>query len=112
MTDYPKYIRLALDVEVEVTDSVAARAFTFDTTADGGMLEQEPDWHIGQLVMQLLGEQLTQRVAETGVKLTSSSVVPRFVADDGSYMEFTLPPMPRRLDDGSMVWPDGTDTEG
>lgn len=107
MTDYPKYLRIALDVEIEVKDPTTARTFTFDVTADGGMLDQEPEWHLSGLVSSLLGEQLVNRTEETGIRLVSASSLPRHVAEDGSYSALVLPAMPRRLDDDTEVWPDG-----
>lgn len=107
MNDYPKYMRLVLDVEIEVMDPISAKTFTFDSLAEGGMLNQSSEQHLASLVSSLLAQQLAQRVSETGVRLMVVSGIPRFIAEDGSYAEMTLPAMPRRLDDGTEAWPDG-----
>lgn len=107
MSEYPKYQRIMIDVEVEVLDPITAKAFTFDVLESGdvGLPGEQPEWHVSRLVGSLLSEALVHRSDETGVRLVSSSVVPRHVADGGFYAEMTLPEMPRRLDDGSEVMP-------
>ena len=104
----PKYMRFAIDVEVEVDDLTTARSFLMDWTRDP---DGEPQMMhnpveedvVRDVVQRLLGEALATRTAVTGVKLVSASTLPRLPDESGQrYRELPLPPLPVRRDDGSI----------
>ena len=106
MSEYPRYQRVIIETEVEVVDPIAANAFTFDVTAEGGMLaNDDPEWHIARVVSQLLSDGLTNQSERTGVKLVSASALPRMKTEGGWYESYPLSETPARNDDGSMTMP-------
>lgn len=101
-----KFMRLLAEMEIEVVDVVAAKAFTFDVSVgDGselGMSSSETDERaIAAAVSQLIAQTLSERGHEIGVKMEGSTCIP-WPNDGVEHIEMTLPSMPMRRDDGTI----------
>ena len=68
--------------------------------------------HISRVVSQVLGDGLVNQTARTGIRLVSSSALPRLKTEGGWYEAYPLPEMPARNDDGSTVMPPSWDGFG
>ncbi|WP_309129493.1 hypothetical protein [Microbacterium sp.] len=102
-----KYMRIILDIEVEVTDVTEAAAYTMDwgRTEEGEiamMPYPTPEAQIFAAVNQAVASGLAELQGRgVGFKLVSQSGFPREVVD-GEHPAVTLPAMPARQDDGSI----------
>jgi hypothetical protein len=99
-----RYVRLVMEIEVEVADPVALRAALLDRAAevDGQLvLPQHPAevMPIADLVM----EAATPAIHEIpGLRFSSGWAAPRYLDDSGeNYAEHRIPPLPARRDDGT-----------
>lgn len=101
-----KYKRFIIEMEVEMTDPVAAAAYNMNwTQGDEGpaMLQSEGDHEeIKQAVGGIISQALANQGPQAGFKFCSMSTLDRFIDDNGNYLEFPLPAMPGRNDDGSV----------
>lgn len=102
-----KFKRFVIELEVEMTDPVAAAAHNMNWTQgeDGPAMMQSQGDHeeIKQAVGGVISNALANQGPQAGFKLISMSTLDRFVDDDGNFLEFpSMPAMPGRNDDGSM----------
>ncbi|MBK0417426.1 hypothetical protein JD276_00030 [Leucobacter sp. CSA1] len=98
MIDYPRYVRVVLDLEVEVVDPVAAMEYTFDfiATEDGpAELDSTPEEHISQLLSRLLVKSMFAASDSTGVLPAHVSVRPAGGSGDGAGSDGAADPCPQ-----------------
>jgi hypothetical protein len=105
-----KFVRLVYDLEVEVTDPMAAAAYTLDWTRDedGGIamvpyeeLERQIAAAVSQTIGAALGE--ARKASDVhGFRPLGFSELIRPTDERGNYTEMTLPPMPGRRPDGGL----------
>lgn len=101
-----KYKRFVIEMEVEMTDPVAAAAHNMNWTQDEdgpAMLQSQGDHEeVSQAVSSVVSQALANQGPLAGFKFMSMSTLDRYVDDNGNYLEFpALPAMPGRNDDGS-----------
>lgn len=103
----PRYLRFVGDIEIEVTDPVAAAAYTFDwaDTPDGpelqpwGTLEEQ----MRQAAQQALMEGLMQIGPAAGFKVMAGGLqLRRSTKKPGLYDEVVIGELPARSDDGTI----------
>lgn len=106
MTELPKYIRVVLEFEVEVTDPMKVQTRLLELAADKqGIASSDSEETISMALMQAVSPALMNNSEETGLFASAIGVLHRKVGPDGAYEAMELPSMPRRLDDGTRVWP-------
>ena len=107
-----RFKRMWMEVEVEIRDEDALRAFDLQTVTDTdgnvtGLLDTDLNERVGQAVSAVVWNAFRAARPHTGVKLwTLAGPTVRTTDDAGNYRELTLPAMPGRRDDGDLtVWP-------
>lgn len=93
-----KYVRVLIDVEVEVLNDAA-----ISDPHDNLDLPDFPGSAQGYDVGRVLTEAIYGITPDTGIRVMASSVMPRRKTEDGKeYPAFTWPPIPTRGDDGKL----------
>ena len=96
-----RYRRLVMEFEVEVLDEtdVAADAahVSYDQDGNPGMMNRTVDEHLQQAISHALTDALDRM---PGIAYMAGSVLLRPI-DGDFYLEWTLPRMPARRDDGT-----------
>lgn len=110
-TSHRRFVRLVLDMEVEITDQVALESSLVemgdnDTLIDRGTPgEHGNDFRVAAAVSDIMMESgmnqaLSSAMTAKGLKWLGSSLIPRFRDESGDWYR-EVPKFPARRDDGS-----------
>lgn len=102
-----KYKRFVIEMEVEMTDPIAAEAFNMNWTHDDDgspamMFSPGEHQEIKQAVGYIVSQALAHQGPQAGFRFLGMSTLDRFIDDDGNYLPLPLMAMPGRNDDGSV----------
>ncbi len=100
--EHPKYIRIAIEMEIEVTDPIQAKVYDISPN-DVGVGSNPDVMLLATIVHGMIAHTLDERGPEAGFKFLSASAIPRFPKNETTYRELTFPEMPRRADNGELL---------
>lgn len=108
MSGQSRFVRVVVDLEVEVVDITQARAFTWDwgTTPDGEkvmMPHPDVESQVQGTVGMLIGQLHETAEKRAGLRFLGMSVITRPRDEEGNYQPFTLSALPGRRDDGTLL---------